>query len=267
MQHKHMKRAANSQKPEVLALIPARGVGTSEPHRDLLRLGGKPLIAYSVQHALACPSITRTIVSTNDEEIAEAAWDAGAEVPFRRPAGLAADGAALLTVFRHALEWLAEKENYHPELVVHLVPSQPVRDPNRIDHAVQQMLGCPQADSLKAVGVAEQSPYKMWVRKRGCLQPLLALNGVTDAHATPQEQLSSVYIQNGYVDIVRPRTILSLGSMVGRHVLAFVVDQGVMEDGHKGQIPELERAVARAQAGTLFREASARQEPDKRFQD
>src|SRR5450631_4568895 len=70
-------------KPEVLALIPARGGSKSVPRKNLLQVAGKPLIAYSIGHALECTKITRTIVSTDDDEIADVARRFGAEVPFR----------------------------------------------------------------------------------------------------------------------------------------------------------------------------------------
>ena len=84
-----MSRAAD--RPEVLALIPARGGSKSIPRKNLLMLAGKPLIAYSIEQALASRHITRTIVSTDDEEIAAVARAHGAEVPFMRPAAFAQD--------------------------------------------------------------------------------------------------------------------------------------------------------------------------------
>jgi len=89
-------------KPEVLALIPARGGSKSVPRKNLLQVAGKPLIAYSIGHALGCSQVTRTIVSTDDPEIAEVSRQFGAEVPFRRPAEFASDTATDFQVFRHA---------------------------------------------------------------------------------------------------------------------------------------------------------------------
>src|SRR3954465_11214715 len=145
------------KKPEVLALIPARGGSKSVPRKNLLEVLGKPLIAYSIGHALHCPSVTRTIVSTDDDEIAAVAEHFGAEVPFRRPAEFASDTATDLQVFRHALSFLQE-QGYIPDLRVHLRPSGPVRRIDLIEHAIGMMLRHPEADSLRAVGLAEQTP-------------------------------------------------------------------------------------------------------------
>ena len=87
---------------EVLALIPARGGSKSVPRKNVLPIGGKPLIVHSIEHALTCTLVTRTIVSTDDDEIAGIATRHGAEVPFRRPAEYATDTATDLDVFVHA---------------------------------------------------------------------------------------------------------------------------------------------------------------------
>ncbi len=234
--------------PEVLALIPARGGSKSVPRKNLLPVAGKPLIAYSIEHALECAAITRTIVSTDDDEIAEVARRFGAEVPFKRPAEAASDTATDLQVFRHALSFLSE-QGYSPELVVHLRPTGPVRRIDLIERAIESMLSHPEADSLRAVGLAEQTPYKMWRIEGTYLRQALELPGFPESHSMPRQKLPAVYWQNGYVDIVRPRTISELGSMVGRVVLPFVVEGKIHELDYPEQIPELTAAVERFQRG------------------
>lgn len=228
---------------EVLALIPARGGSKSVPRKNLLSIGGKPLIAYSIEHGLDCPSITRVVVSTDDAEIAEVARAAGAEVPFKRPSDLATDTATDLDVFRHALEWLERRDHYCPELVVHLRPTGPVRDVASIDRAVALMHAHPEADSLRSVGLAEETPFKMWFEKDGYLEPVIALPDNRESHSLPRQALPLVYRQNGYVDIVRPRTVLELGSMVGQRPLAFIVSGKVPELDYPDQIPLVEQAL------------------------
>jgi CMP-N,N'-diacetyllegionaminic acid synthase len=236
-------------KKDVMALIPARGGSKSVPRKNLLPVAGKPLIAYSIQHAQACASITRIVVSTDDEEIASVARSYGAEVPFERPADAASDTATDFQVFHHALTWLAEHERYTPELVVHLRPTGPVREPTLIERAVQLMLDHPDADALRSVGTAEQTPYKMWRIEDSLLRPLIELSGYPEAHSMPRQKLPVAYWQNGYVDIVRPRTITELRSMTGRVVVPFVVEGKIHELDYLDQIPALEAAVKAWQAG------------------
>jgi len=236
------------KKTEVLALIPARGGSKSVPRKNLLEVAGKPLIAYSISHALACSLVTRTIVSTDDDEIAEVARRFGAEVPFRRPAEFASDTATDLQVFRHALSFFHER-GYTPELIVHLRPTGPVRHAHLIEHAIQLMLRHPEADSLRSVGLAEQTPYKMWRIEGSYLQKALDLPGFPESHSMPRQKLPAIYWQNGYVDIVRPNTVLELDSMVGQTVLPFIVEGRIHELDYPEQIPALAAAVERWQRG------------------
>lgn len=227
----------------VLALIPARGGSKSVPRKNLISLGGKPLIGYSIEHALACPLITRTIVSTDDLEIARVAQAFGAEVPFMRPAEYATDSATDLDVFEHALAWLESNEGYTPDLIVHLRPTGPVRRVSIVTRAVQAMLDDEGADALRSVSLAEQTPYKMWRVEGERMRPLLEIEGVAEPHSMPRQALPRVYWQNGYVDVVRPRTIRVLHSMVGASVLPFVIDDPVFDLDYPEQIPALEQAV------------------------
>ena len=107
---------------EVLAIIPARGGSKGIPRKNIRSFAGHPLIAYSIAAAKQSQTVTRVIVSTDDEEIAAVARQYGAETPFLRPAELAEDTTLDLPVFQHALNWLAEHENYHPQLVIQLRP-------------------------------------------------------------------------------------------------------------------------------------------------
>lgn len=228
---------------QVMALIPARGGSKSVPRKNLLPVAGRPLLAYSIMHAKACPSVTRVVVSTDDDEIAAVAREYGAEVPFKRPAEAASDTATDFQVFLHALTWLGVHQRYVPELVVHLRPTGPVREVSLIERAIQLMLNEPEADSLRSVGSAEQTPYKMWRIEDSFLRPLIELPGYPEAHSMPRQKLPAAYWQNGYVDIVRPRTIIELGSMTGSVVLPFVVEGKIHELDYPDQIPALEAAV------------------------
>ena len=133
---------------EILALIPARGGSKGIPRKNIAPLGGLPLIAYTIRAALACPSITRVVVSTDDEEIAEVARAHGAEVPFLRPASLAGDRCDIGLCVRHALFTLAS-QGYDMDHVVELYPTSPFRTPAFLESCIAPLLeGC--QDSLVA---------------------------------------------------------------------------------------------------------------------
>lgn len=110
-----------------LAIIAARGGSKGLPRKNIRILGGRPLIAWTIEAALASPWVERVVVSTDDPEIADAAVRHGAEVPFLRPADLSTDGANLADVIDHALEWLKANEGYSPAVFANFTPTYPFR--------------------------------------------------------------------------------------------------------------------------------------------
>src|SRR5512140_3943973 len=112
---------------DTLAIIPARGGSKGIPRKNIRDVAGYPLIAYSIAAGLQARTVTRVIVSTDDEEIAAVAREWGAETPFLRPAEFAQDKTTDLPVFEHALKWLEEVEGYHPDVIVQLRPTSPIR--------------------------------------------------------------------------------------------------------------------------------------------
>jgi CMP-N,N'-diacetyllegionaminic acid synthase len=229
---------------EILALIPARGGSKGIPRKNLIMLAGKPLIAYSILQGLESQRVTRVLVSTDDPEIAQVAREWGAEVPFLRPAEYAEDQSPDIQVFRHALAWLEAQEGYRPEMVVHLRPTGPVRSTHDIDRAIALLETHPEADAVRSVSPALQTPYKMWhLTPEGYLRPVLRLEGVPDSQSLPRQQLPPVYWQNGYVDVIRPRAVLEQDSMWGRCALPFIVHDSLFELDYPEDIPAVEAAL------------------------
>jgi N-acylneuraminate cytidylyltransferase len=212
-------------KPEVLAIIPARGGSKGIPRKNIRPFAGYPLIAYSIAAARQAETVRRVIVSTDDQEIAEVARRFGAETPFLRPADLAADRTMDLPVFQHALTWLAEHEGYHPEIVLHLHPTSPVRPRDCLDKAVRLLRSHPEADCVRSVVQPGQNPYKMWhiEENSGQMMPLLTVADITEPYNTPRQLLPAVYLQTGHVNVTRPAVILG-GSMTGRVILPYIID-------------------------------------------
>jgi N-acylneuraminate cytidylyltransferase/CMP-N,N'-diacetyllegionaminic acid synthase len=104
-------------RPSTLGLVPARGGSKSIPLKNLKLLGGRPLIAWALEAIAASGVVDRTLVTTDDERIAEAARAAGADVPFLRPPELAGDDAPTAAAVEHALRWLEEHEGAQPEQI------------------------------------------------------------------------------------------------------------------------------------------------------
>lgn len=215
----------SKKKPEVLAIVPARGGSKSIPHKNAQSFLGHPLLAYSIAAGLQAKSVTRVIVSTDDEHIADLAKKYGAEVPFLRPAVLARDDTLDLPVFEHALNWLAKQEKYSPEIVVQLRPTSPLRPPDLIDRAIDIMRTHKKADSARGVVPSGQNPHKMWkLSNEGSMQPLLKVKGLDEPYNAPRQQLPPIYWQTGHVDAVRASTILKKHSMTGEVIWPLLID-------------------------------------------
>jgi CMP-N-acetylneuraminic acid synthetase len=205
--------------PEVLALIPARGGSKGIPRKNLQLLGGHPLLAWAVASALASKHVTRVVVSTDDEEIADAARGCGATVPFLRPASLAADMTTDLPVFQHALDWLREAEAYRPDLVVQLRPTCPIRPRGLVDRGVEMLRSDRRASCVRSVTEPAESPYKMWrTGPSGYLEPALPLADRALADQ-PRQLLPVIRVHSGHLDVIRSDTVQGLESMTGDHVL------------------------------------------------
>ncbi len=234
----------------VLALIPARGGSKGIPHKNVMMLAGKPLIAHSILQALESSHINRVVVSTDDDEIARVALEWGAEIPFMRPAEFAQDSSPDIDVFRHALGWLSEHENYSPDLIVHLRPTGPARRVQLIDEAIDLLESQPEADAIRSMCPALQTPYKMWqITAAGYLQPALRIDGIPDSQSLPRQQLPLVYWQNGYVDVIRPRAVLEKNSMWGDNAIPFIVEEPLFELDYPEDIPAVEEALRRLHDG------------------
>jgi len=215
----------DKSKVEVLAVIPARGNSKSIPRKNVKELAGFPLIAYSIAAALQSRSVTRVVVSTDNEDIAEVARQFGAEVPFMRPDEFAQDQTPDLPVFEHALAWLKENEGYNPDVVIQLRPTSPIRPRNCIDSAVSSLAEHPEADCVRGVVTAGQNPYKMWrIQSSGALEPILTAAGVKEAYNAPRQDLPPVYWQTGHIDAIRPATILEKHSMTGDVIFPLIID-------------------------------------------
>jgi YrbI family 3-deoxy-D-manno-octulosonate 8-phosphate phosphatase len=213
-------------KPEILAIIPARGGSKGIPRKNIRAFSGSPLIAWSIAAARQSESVTRVIVSTDDEEIAAVARAWGAEAPFLRPAEFSQDKTTDLPVFEHALRWLAENENYHPDVIVQLRPTSPIRPKTMVDDAVRILLDHPDADSVRGVVPSGENPHKMWILSpdNGPMTNLLDVPGIDEPYNAPRQVLPPVYWQTGHIDAIRPSVILEKGSMSGKNMYPLLVD-------------------------------------------
>jgi CMP-N,N'-diacetyllegionaminic acid synthase len=217
----------NDHAIKIMAVIPARGGSKGVPRKNIAMLGGKPLIAYTIEIARKSAMIDAAVLSTDDAEIAAVAKGLGADVPFLRPAELARDDSPDIDYLRHALDWVEEHRNWHPEILAILQPTMPFRRVEDVDGALRFMIG-QNCDSVRTLAVPTHvTPFKMWFLddpEKGIISPVLKTEYyerlLTDV---PRQKLRTCYWQPGVVIATRARFVRQ-GRVFGPDLRGYVVD-------------------------------------------
>ncbi len=199
----------------ILAIIPARGGSKRVPGKNIRKLAGKPLIAYTIEQAFASKYINRVVVSTEDKKIGEVAARYQAEV-IKRPEKLARDDTPSLEVLQHTLRHLEETEGYLPELVVLLQPTSPLRLADDIDSAIEKLL---KADCDSVVSVCEVGCPLHW------MYTLVGdrLRPITNSRIKKQQDTEKVYRLNGAVYVTSVGVIMRQNRIIGRDTRAYIM--------------------------------------------
>lgn len=198
-----------------LCIIPVRQGSKGIPEKNIRELGGKPLMAWTIEQAVQCDTIDRVVVSTDSAHYAELARRFGAETPFLRPAELATDETATEPVLLHAIDALAT-DGYEADAVVLLQATTPFRQPDTIDAAIRQFESA-QADSL--LTVAETTPL-LW---RNAAAP----EALYDFQNRPRRQDiapdAQVFRENGSIFISKCDLLRHTGNRLGGKITMFQV--------------------------------------------
>ncbi|MBZ4666101.1 MAG: hypothetical protein JG770_1354 [Mahella sp.] len=202
---------------EILGLIPARGESKGIPHKNLKLLCGKPLIAYTIEQARKSECLTRLVVSTDDEHIADIAEQYGAQVPFIRPKELALDNTLSIDVVLHAIEWLNENEGYSPDIIMLLQPTSPFRSARDIDNAVA-VYAERRPLSLVSICIADDNPYWMMSIEGGVLTPLM---GHIDH--TRRQDIPKAYKLNGAIYIASPEVLCERRTFFTEYTIPYIM--------------------------------------------
>jgi N-acylneuraminate cytidylyltransferase len=209
-----------SDKPRLLAIIPARGGSKGVPRKNLRLLAGKPLIAYAIETALASGLIDRVVVSTDDAEIAGVARQYGAEVPFMRPVELARDDSPEWLVWRHAIRTLGVAEGgQRIDALVCIPPTSPLRVVEDVDLCIRTLLES-DADVVITIKHAERNPYFNMVVLDSEGYARLALLGET---IHQRQSAPPVFDVTTVAYAARPEFVLKAGSIFEGKVRAVVV--------------------------------------------
>jgi len=210
-----------AEEPRVLAVIPARGGSKSVPRKNIRPVCGKPLIAYTIETALAARHLFhRVIVSTDDKEIAEVARRYGAEVPFMRPTELAGDDVPMVPVLQHAVRFVEQQDDVRLHWVCLLQPTDPFRTVEDIEEAMRlaQAGGCDSVISV--VQVFSVHPILMKRIADGRLLPYC----IEEKEGTRrQDYQPPAYMRNGAIYLTRRDVLMERNSIWGTVIRPYVM--------------------------------------------
>ncbi|MBN1269153.1 MAG: acylneuraminate cytidylyltransferase family protein [Kiritimatiellae bacterium] len=205
--------------PRVLAVITARGGSRGIPGKNIARLYGKPLIAWSIEAAQKSHRITRLIVSTDDRKIARVARRYGVEVPFLRPASLAQDDSPHIPVLIHALEWVEARVGVRYDYILLLQPTSPFRTATDIDAAIViAERSC--ADAV--IGVCESPVHPVLLRDVGQDGILRAVVRQPRGYV-PRQRRKPVYAINGAIYLVKRNVLLNKRTLFPKRSIAHIM--------------------------------------------
>lgn len=204
----------------VLAIIPARGGSKGVPRKNIALLCGKPLLQYTAEAALAAKRLSRVVLSTDDAEIAAIGRSCGLEVPFMRPAALAADDTPTIPVLQHAVREL-EAGREHYDAVMTLQPTTPLRRARDIDGSIG-LLEQTGADSvISFVDTGERHPARMkLIDEQGrVIDPPFA----EEFEGQRRQELPKLYLREGSIYLTRRDVLMEQNSLKGKDCRAWIV--------------------------------------------
>jgi CMP-N-acetylneuraminic acid synthetase len=207
---------------KILGLIPARGGSKGIPHKNSKLLGGKPLIAYTIAAALASKGLTEILVSTDDDHIAQLSREAGAQVPFMRPAALAMDNSPTLDTVIHAVNYYAQQGKLF-DAVCLLQPTCPFRTTADIDQAIANFISSA-CDSLISVLEVPHHYNPHWVYEPQGDNGLLKIATGETSIIIRRQDLPKAYHRDGSIYLTKTEVLLAQRSLYGQSIGYVVLD-------------------------------------------
>jgi CMP-N-acetylneuraminic acid synthetase len=203
-----------------LGIIHARGGSKRVPLKNIKILGGKPLVVWMIEAALKAKQLDRVIVSTDHNEIARISKEAGAEVPFLRPADIAEDVSSEM-VSMHTVEFLEKAEDIHYDYIVTLQPTTPFILPADIDACIQ-MLDNSDLDSVITVAPVQERPeWMLSLNDANKVEPFIGKWWSKDESVS--QNLPDLFSPNGGAYASRYEVLMKqkrlLGDCVGAHIM------------------------------------------------
>ncbi|MDF2877900.1 MAG: acylneuraminate cytidylyltransferase [Clostridia bacterium] len=202
----------------ILAIIPARGGSKGIPKKNIKALNGVPLIGYTLQEVKKSKHITRVVVSTDDEEIAEVSRQFNAEIPCLRPKQLSTDTSSTVDGIAHMINYLNEKENYVPDYICLLQCTSPLRTNLDIDGAIDKLLNS-DFDGIVSVCESEVNPYWTNVFEKNKLKYFIE----EGKFITRRQDLPQIYRCNGAIYIIKTEVFIKEKTFETENITGYIM--------------------------------------------
>jgi len=208
---------------KILLIIPARGGSKDLPRKNIKLFIGKPVIAWTIEQAKKSRYVDKSIVSTDDKEIAETSKKYGVDVPFLRPTELAGDKSPVMDTIMHTLNWFEEKGETF-DIIVLFECTSPLRKDDDLDNAIKLLIdNWDKADSLLGTGEISsdtEHPYGIKKIENGYLRPF-----IKGKNFYQRQQLPKVYSIYGGVYISKTDALKKHKSFYQKRTIPYFVEQ------------------------------------------
>jgi N-acylneuraminate cytidylyltransferase len=206
------------------AIIMAREGSKRLPQKNILEIQGRTLIQHTIESALRCSLVERTIFSSDSKDYCELARSMGAEVLYVRPKELAQDESTDLEVLRD-LSFFFQKNNMRPDLILHLRPTSPLRKDSDIAKAIS-LMNDSNISSVRSVRLSTSTPYKMYqLLDSGMISPVISLKDI-ESQNLPFQSLPSIYEHDGCIDVYKYDNIIR-GRLSGENIHPLILDYSI----------------------------------------
>jgi len=196
---------------KILAIITARGGSKGIPRKNIKDLAGKPLIAYTIEEANKSKYLTRTILSTDDQEIADISKKYGCDVPFMRPDEYAQDESTSMEVVQHALKWLKENNKEEYNYLMILQPTSPLRIAEDIDACIEKIVD---TDADSVMSMMELVDFSLKKLKRIENDKIVSFLEDEGTSSSRRQDLDKVYKRNCAIYLTKIELIMK-GDLFG----------------------------------------------------
>lgn len=206
---------------KIIALIPARSGSERIKNKNIKTLNNIPLIAYTIKSAINSKIFDKIIVSTDSKKYSKISKKFGADVPFLRPQKIAKSNSTDYEWVNFTIKKLLkiEKKKYTHFFI--LRPTSPFRTSKTILRAWKLFNKFKKAESLRAIELCKQSPYKMWVTKKNFIVPLLKKKSKQPFYNMQYKSLPKMYVQNASLEISKISVLDKYGTITGKKIIPF----------------------------------------------